>query len=597
MGVYNYMGETVSPYDVSGNPLSQSYDVNGNELLGGYTLAQKYLGGYIEIQPDSWDGNVPVNGDIVQPSDSTAWGFPSSLSATSKTLIKSDILSGNGFGIMFIRFPLGFAYRGYRNIDATTGLAKNIGERWSGQNSALASWFDDISNAGGGLAPEYWCLPPYWLTGGAYYSQSGNRIWAGGSYSRSTTLASIRMSDMAQYNAQVDALTDAIIDDLEYLHQNVAPVRMFGLANEPNYGSQRYGACQWEAQTYNDVLEVLYPKIKNSNILSVYDGQSNTVLLHVASDDSQYFTSEALTYISNHADDIWGYSYHGMRRASGEEGNGADSFYKSSDFSYIKGNKDNVFINEYEYFSTSSRPNEFRFANNLVHLIDEMVYGGAQVLHPIIHICKPKGQTAYETNTTGYCLYAVDMSDGSFDTNVWAYNSWKMFNDNLPINSYRVTNYSVNVNNVGFLATVHNGVLRLFMANSGNTDATFSVDFGKTMTFDGLRYDLTNLGTPIEPVSGQTITFTIPAYSGLCWMEEGGEVVQKRIKDLSLLPSVPANGNLVVDTATGTGRVTIEDIKDYILPADGIVLKSPNNTRFKITVANDGTLTATEITE
>lgn len=41
--------------------------------------------------------------------------------------------------------------------------------------------------------------------------------------------------------------------------------------------------------------------------------------------------------------------------------------------------------------------------------------------------------------------------------------------------------------------------------------------------------------------------------------------MQKRIKDLSPLPSVPANGNLVVDTTSGTGKVTIEDIKDYIL--------------------------------
>ena len=479
MSVYNYLGEAASPYNILGNLLAQAYDINGNELLDGYILAQKYLGGYIEIQPDSWDGSVPVNGDIVQSNDTTAWGFPSSLSATSKALIKSDILSGNGFGIMFIRFPLGFAYRGSRNIDATSGLAKNIGERWDGQNSALASWFSDISNAGGGLAPEYWCLPPYWVTGGAYYSQSGNRVWAGGSYNRSTTLASIRTSDRTQYDAQIDALTDAIVDDLEYLHQNVAPIRMFGLANEPNYGSQRYGACQWEAQTYNDVLEVLYPKIKSSNILSTYNGKSNTVLLHVASDDSQYFTSEAGIYISNHANDIWGYSYHAMRNASGEDGNGADSFYKSSDFSYIKGNKDNVFINEYEYFSTSSR-----------------------------------------SNTTGYCLYAVDMTDGSFNINTWAYNSWKMFNDNLPINSYRVTNYNVNVNNVGFLATIHDGVLRLFMANSGSTEATFSINFNKTMTFNGLKYDLTNLGTSLDPVSGQIITFTIPAYSGLCWIEK-----------------------------------------------------------------------------
>jgi hypothetical protein len=67
---------------------------------------------------------------------------------------------GNGYGIYYIRLPLGFAYRGFRNIDATTGLAKNIGERYQGQNAALKRLMVNIVEAGGGLAPEYWCPAP-----------------------------------------------------------------------------------------------------------------------------------------------------------------------------------------------------------------------------------------------------------------------------------------------------------------------------------------------------------------------------------------------------------------------------------------------------
>ncbi|MFV5088365.1 hypothetical protein ACJ42C_014660 [Klebsiella pneumoniae] len=75
---------------------------------------------------------------------------------------------GNGYGIYYIRLPLGFAYRGFRNIDAATGLAKNIGERYSGQNAALKRLMANIVEAGGGLAPEYWCPAPYWMTNGKY---------------------------------------------------------------------------------------------------------------------------------------------------------------------------------------------------------------------------------------------------------------------------------------------------------------------------------------------------------------------------------------------------------------------------------------------
>ena len=513
MAVYDKIGTNqFAIYGTDGRDLNYAYNLDGNKVYKkGYSTAQTYLGGYIEIQPDSWDGSTPVNDTIVQPSDPTAWGFPMSLSNASMSAIKSDILKGDGTGIMYIRFPLGFAYRGARNIDPETELSKNFGERWDGQNSSLADWFSDIVKAGGGLAPEYWCIPPYWLTSGSL-SGSNNQLRAGGSYPQSTTLSSIRQSDKTQYDAQIDDFTDAVIDDLEYLNKNIAPVVMFGLSNEPTYGSQKYGACKWEAQTYNDVLEILYPKL-----LSVFPN----IKLHVASsDESSPFTGIASTFISKHSNWLWGYSHHSMRLASGEVGDGADSYYKSSEYSNMKGTKENVFINEYEYFSTSSRTNEFRCANNMIHLIDEMVYGGAEVLHPIIHICKPMGQFVSSTNTSGYCLYAVDMSDGSYTVNDWAYNSWKMFNDNLLIGSKLITDFSVDLINVGFMATIKDDKLRLFMANCSSDPIETTIGFDVSKTFSGKLYNLANVGTVQSDVSGSSIMFTIPAYSGLVYIEK-----------------------------------------------------------------------------
>lgn len=511
MAVYDADGNRLSAvYDADGNSLQNAYDADGNLIFTrGYQTKQTYLGGYIEIQPDSWDGSTPVTGTIVAPTDSTAWGFPMSLSSASKTAIKADILNGST-GVRYIRFPLGFAYRGYRNIDSTTGLAKNIGERWSGQNSALHDWFTSIAQAGGGLAPEYWCPAPYWLTTGSY-SGTNNQLRAGGSYSQATTLASIKSSDPTQYNAQIDAFTDAVMDDLVYLHENIAPVVMFGLQNEPQYGSTEYGACKWDAQTYNDVLTALYPKLI---------AEFPNIKLHVASsDESSPFGGIGYTFIANHADWIWGYSHHKMRYISGEQYEGGADWYKTSAFQTMKGTKENVFCNEYEYFNTSFGTDDFRCSNNMVHLINELVYGEAEVLHPIIHICKPTGQSSVDTNTRGYCLYAVDMTDGSYSVNTWAYNSWKMFNDNLPIGAQIISDFDVVDENVGFMACVNDGKLILLMANKSDSIKSITIDFGESKSFSGKLYSMTALGTAQQSVSDRSITFTIPAYSGLVYIE------------------------------------------------------------------------------
>ena len=499
---------------------------------------QEYLGGYIEIQPDSWDG-TPTATD----STTDTWGFPMSLLNSEQTKIKNDILHGNGSNIMYIRFPLGFAYRGYRNIDEVSKLAKNIGERFKGQNARLREFFKDISVNGGGLAPEYWCPPPHWLTSGSYHGD--NQITAGGNYPRTTTLSSIKGTDTIQYNAQIQAFTDAIIDDLEYLHQNIAPVRMFGLQNEPIYSKMDYGACRYDAQTYNDVLEILYPKIKNSAILSEYMDEKNDIKLLVASsDESNPFDGIAKTFISKHSDWIWGYTHHSMREASGESSGmqvGAD-WYKTKSFEAIKGDKSNVFINEYEYFSNSFGTDEFRCSNNMLHLINESVYGEAKVLHPIIHICKPLGQTNYQTNTKGYCMYEVNLKDdygipildssnpyglnkGTFRHNTWAYNSWALFGNNLPVGAYLVGKYDDKISNAGWCVYKYQGKLYVFMANNSNEDVSITLKFNSAKKFNGKMYSIEHCGEKIQSKFGSEIEFVIPAYSGQFWIETASSMI------------------------------------------------------------------------
>lgn len=532
MPVYNIDQEEISiVYDISGNQLSQVYDIGGNPLLQAsvaidvaYDAAHDddaiYAGGLIEIQPDSWDGQTPVVGDIVSSTHSTAWGFPMSLSDASKRRIKQDVLKGDGFGISYIRFPMGFAYRGYRNIDQTTGLAKNIGQRIDGQNVALHDWFSQIIQAGGGLDVEYWCPAPYWLTGGAYYNADvNNELWAGGSYARTVTLESIRTSDPTQYAKQIDDFTDALVDDLEYVHQNVAPVRMYTLNAEPTgSGKLKYGHCHYASDVYNDVFAALHPKVMESTILAEYDNKENVVMMHLCADDTGFGIGSDM--INNHADWIWGYSHDVMRQPSGENGDGADQIKTLTWPTGSQSTWENVFMCEYEYFTVGSKPDNFRFANNVVRMIFELAYRKAKIIMPVIHVCKPAGQTHSETNTSGYCLFAVDMSDGSITTNTWSYNSWKMFNDNLPIGAKLKSGGDGGLTNAGYVIFEYEEKLYILLGNYSDSIKTLTLSFGTSKEFDGLYYDIYHLGGKMKSVSGSSITFSIPPYSGLVYIEK-----------------------------------------------------------------------------
>ena len=559
-------GSAVSGYDFSDEGVESTLSITLDTSVGN----QVYRGGYIEIQPDSWDGSLPE-----VDATTKVWGFPYSLNKAEKKKIKSRVFGGLGKGIQYIRFPLGFAYRGYRDINGTSGLAETIGERYAGQNKALREWFSDIAESGGGLAPEYWCPPPHWVTSGTY--NGDNQISAGGSYDQSVTLASIKATDLTQYNAQIDAFTDAIVNDLEYLHQNIAPVRMFGLQNEPKQHGLIYGSCLYDATTYNDILEVLWPKVLASAVLSYYDEEPNEVLLHVgSSDESNPFGDIIATFIANHSDWIWGYSHHLMRRLSGESGDTGADYLRYSTFQGFKGIKTNLFCNEYEYFTTTYGSDQFRCSNNMLRFINELAYAGSEVLMPVIHICKPLGQTLASTNTKGYCLYAVNLNDefgvdfgadsnplglakGFATENKTMFNSWAMINDNFPIGATIVGAYDPEVGVVtdgGYVAGLYNGKLHLLLANSSDTDMSISITFPEEKKFSGKYYDEFEVGGIIAPKQGTVITFVIPAYSGQYWGEE--DILAAKTPTVPVVdteaPSVPAN--LTQDSVSDT-EVTI----------------------------------------
>ncbi|HIH5019804.1 TPA: hypothetical protein ACYSCZ_002907 [Klebsiella oxytoca] len=489
---------------------------------------QTYRGGYIEIQPDSFIGGTEPATD----STTALWGFPQSLTASEQSRVRSMMFPGNGYGIYYIRLPLGFAYRGFRNIDATTGLAKNIGERYPGQNAALKRLMANIVEGGGGLAPEYWCPAPYWMTNGKYAGTptSYNQPWAGGSYPRKTTLDSIKGGDPEQYAAQIEAMASAMLDDFEYLHKNVGPVRMYGLQNEPQYGHELYGTCKYTDRVYSDLLAVLQPKIAASAILSEWDGQANTPLLHVASDNEWTIGQ---TYIDAHAETIWGYSHHNITAIATD----AD-WLKSSTFLTKKGNKSNVFVNETEYMHPENSSPAWRCANNMLRDLHNLTFGGAEVVMPIIHLCKQLGESSsYTSNTDGYAIMKCNLQEGygiapgasantemlgygSFGENAWNYNAYRLIADNLTVGAIRVGGLpAISTAGIGLAAFMAGGKLKLFVVNRNNGVAAITVSLGAVKTLAGRHYDLTHAGDHLTEKSGDTLTFTLPAYSGQCWAE------------------------------------------------------------------------------
>lgn len=488
-------------YDSHGTELTTIYDSKGLEV-------RTYLGGLIEIQCDSYvGGQIPAYDE-----SSETWGFPMSLSQESNQIIKNEML--NGSGIMYIRFPMGYAYRGYRNIE--NGMAKNIGERWLGQNESMRNWFDKIAELGGGLDVEYWSPAPYWLTGGAYYVEGHrNELNAGGDYPQNKTLLSIKSSNPTQYWKRIDEYTDAVINDLEYLHQNVCPVRMYTLGAEPTGGGEMYGHAHWDSTVYCDVFEKLHPKVLASEILKKYNEKPNDVKLHLCSDDHGWDVGKQ--FINKHSNWIWGYSSDLMRKLNGEAGigYGAD-FLKSDEWKSIRQDSwKNVFTCEYEYFNPNSKPDEFKCSNNMVRMISELAYGEAKIVLPIIHICKPMGQSDSTANTKGYAMYAVNMDDGSIERNPWAFNSWSLINDNLPVGSVFVRGGDFGLSKVSYVQYSNENTSIVLCANYSNEDKTVTLSFDEEQTFNIKKYNISTCGENVGILNGHTISFTIPRYSGL----------------------------------------------------------------------------------
>jgi len=527
------------PYK-SAPPMVPAGTTSTIEMPMSATAAQTYLGGFTEVQVDSFNGGAQ-GATAVPATDSTTdlWGLPYSLTAAEKTRMRDAMFPGDGTMHRYIRFPLGFAYRGLRNIDGTSGLARNIGERYAGQNQSVADLLANVVPGGGGLLAEYWSPAPHWKTTSAY---ANGRLWAGTGYSRATSLDSIRTSAPTAYAAQIEAFTTAVVNDLEYLHANVGPVRGFALQNEAiSTIEENYGTCIYSATEYMDVWKSVVPKIRASSVLATYGGNPNSVLIHaeswngLAATAALWDSATALSTGKTALQELWAQSIHQISAIS-------------ADPDYIKTNAASLatlargrptIISEFEYFTPGNYTDAQRFARTALKMVHELNLLGSPAVMPIIHMVKPLGQNGSASSTLGYALTKARLPEpygiapgstgdvdptigyGEFDFIAPNYNAAKFLCGNLPagavIHKVSLTGGPAGLGCVGAKVA---GKFRIFIVNLSTVTRSVSIGLPSSGTYSGKRYSAGLRGAPIAGTrTGASLSVSIPANCAECWIE------------------------------------------------------------------------------
>jgi hypothetical protein len=498
--------------------------------------SQTWRGPMVELQADSFSGGNNVS--AIPPTDSTTdvWGVPFSLTTSEQTRLRDEYFPGNGYGFQYLRFPLGFAYRGFRNIvvDASTpagGLAKNIGPRFAGQDTSIKNLMALAAANGGGLYPTYWSPAPYWKTNGAYPGgqvSGGNvgSLWAGGTYARTVTLDSIRTTDPTQYAAQCAAFAAAVRDDQEYLHINVAPVRGFSLQNEAaNPAVGYYGHCFYEsAQLYADVFDAVKAQLDQSTILATYAGQANPLFYFGPDYGSDYGTRPY----------FGAYSRHHITNLS------ADADYAKSNTATWKTAAGvlPVIDTEFEYFADPGN-DPWQFANTALVQAHFMSLLNAPTHCPMIHIGKQLGATGASGNTKGYGVTAVrlpapfsepptttgdpfpTLGHGEYVSQSLNANAVRLFSSTIRVGStIQPTGYSGAAGTQVMAARLPNGKLATIVINRNTAALALPLGLAGTRTVKVFRYDKDTLGAEVDWRTTSKLDLTVPANSAYAVIEQ-----------------------------------------------------------------------------
>ncbi|MFG2819947.1 twin-arginine translocation signal domain-containing protein [Kitasatospora sp. NPDC048365] len=478
-------GAAVAGAGAAVSPLFSVTPAHAAEITSGsYTIRydngarQTILGLGFEIQSDSiGSGNNGL--------PNTVSGVPYDLTDSERTRFYQQMLKAGRTdrGFRYCRLALGLYHRG---LDATN---KHIVDRYPGQSALLAGM---IQQAGiEGVAAEYWSPAPGWKSTNSYIKG---------------TLASFAPADL-------DALGDAMVGDLDYLVAAGVPISMWGLQNEPKF-SPDYSGCTYDATQYLTAFKAVAPKIraKYPNVMihaNSLDGWSGDRGQAIKADP------QALSYV-----DAW--TYHRIGTDSNEQ--------ITTDYTSGAAGKP-VFNNEFEYLD--NKTSDVRTLNTAQSIMNWMTFQNSPTWF-WLHALKPTTNAESPGYSLGFWRPPSDtdfshfpnIPVGHWDFNPQNWNAVAGFVKYMPWDSVR-HHVEEPVHTDGSPYTEHrimawktpSGKQVFALTNRSTTTAfTYTVDTQTAAPFQGHRYGPATNNLTLPTKSGPTLTLTVPPLSIEFWV-------------------------------------------------------------------------------
>ncbi len=437
---------------------------------------QKVWGLGVEIQPEAAIG-----------ADRNRYkGIPGDLTDAERARFSQDLL-GFGHGFRYLRLPMGLFY---------TGLCeeqKNFREMWEGQNRELKEMME-LSGLEG-INFEYWSPPPYFKSEGRFVGGSLKRF-------------------------DQEFLTEfghSIVRDLSYVEENIAPIKMFSLQNEPSVGQAGYGCCEYSGSEYYDAFSVVAPIIKKT---------FPDLVIHADSQSGQYARGSQLIRDDEEALQwVDGWSWHRVGKISDEQIQYADSHF-------LKGTEGRPVYNvEFEYLQGAGSAwrtvNTAQSIMNWFGFLESPTWFWLHVLKPTTNLLGERyGLGFWRPDRDNDFERYADIKKGHWEYNWFQWNSIAGFLKHMPWDSviFHVEEEEIRMDNRILAWKTPEGKLVLALTNrSGDTSFVFDIDVGLEADFRGYRYSSetrTNEGVYVGSQKGAEISCELPPFSIEFWVQE-----------------------------------------------------------------------------
>lgn len=349
---------------------------------------------------------------------------------------------------------------------------------------------------------------------------------------------------------QIDAIAAAMVDDAENIHgDSQYPRRIvgFNLGNEPISSGAGYGSCTYSPPAYRDLHKALVPRLRNSTILTKWQGQTNTVALRPNSWDGPAgscglaITADTMVLSTGNRlrSEMAGWSFHQISEqnidpnahitTNGTTGGGLP--YASLRSTTINPLGLSALRNEYENFRGSAITRGEWFSNInmvfirdinllkapsncLIHLAKEASDPVAQWYAPFVFVAQGGAAPTLD--------YALGLQPGyvaEVTHNLNAIQPYLRWTKGAQVQIAQEAAYDANI---AALALVKDGKRYVMLINAGTSPRTLKVGVGRdAIRFRGVIYSATQRDTYASDVNvkGNVVTVTVPGQTNLVLAE------------------------------------------------------------------------------